>query len=119
MPCTSRERWGPSVRCGSRVGVAAGALLCTLVTGGCDRRDGTDGRLIPAGRPGEAPPGMVWIPGGEFVMGSDGVHAAPTEGPPHPVFVDGFFMDIHTVTNAEFRAFVEAAGYVTVAERAP
>jgi formylglycine-generating enzyme required for sulfatase activity len=35
------------------------------------------------------------------------------------VHVDGFFMDAHTVTNAQFRAFVAATGYVTVAERAP
>ncbi|HWP36661.1 MAG TPA: formylglycine-generating enzyme family protein [Gemmatimonadales bacterium] len=62
---------------------------------------------------------MVWIPGGEFVMGSDGPHAAQAEGPPHRVIVDGFFMDVHTVTNAEFRAFVDATGYATVAERVP
>jgi formylglycine-generating enzyme required for sulfatase activity len=62
---------------------------------------------------------MVWVPGGRFLMGDDGVHAAPAERPVHPVVVDGFFMDVHTVTNAQFRAFVQATGYVTVAERAP
>ena len=69
--------------------------------------------------PGEAPPGMVWIPGGRFMMGSEGEHALPAERPAHLVDVDGFFIDVHTVTNAEFRAFVAATGYVTVAERAP
>ncbi|HEX9564610.1 MAG TPA: formylglycine-generating enzyme family protein [Gemmatimonadaceae bacterium] len=67
--------------------------------------------------PGDAPPGMVWIPGGRFLMGSEDEHALPAERPAHLVDVDGFFMDAHTVTNAGFRAFVEATGYVTVAER--
>ncbi|MGH7470768.1 MAG: formylglycine-generating enzyme family protein [Longimicrobiales bacterium] len=62
---------------------------------------------------------MVWVPGGQFQMGDNGAHAMPAEQPVHPVVVDGFFMDEHTVTNAQFRAFVEATGYVTVAERAP
>src|SRR5262245_40646053 len=69
--------------------------------------------------PGEAPAGMVWIPGGRFEMGSEGAHATAAEKPVHPVHVDGFFMDVQVVTNAQFRAFVEAKGYVTVAERAP
>ena len=59
---------------------------------------------------------MVWIPGGTFHMGSD---FYPEERPVHRVTVDGFWMDQHTVTNAEFRRFVEATGYVTVAERTP
>jgi formylglycine-generating enzyme required for sulfatase activity len=60
---------------------------------------------------------MVWIPGGTFVMGSDRHY--PEEAPAHPVNVDGFWMDETTVTNAEFRRFVEATGHVTMAERAP
>jgi formylglycine-generating enzyme required for sulfatase activity len=62
---------------------------------------------------------MVWIPGGVFTMGGEGPHANASEGPVHPVFVDGFFMDAHAVTNARYREFVKATGYVTVAERAP
>lgn len=69
--------------------------------------------------PGEAPPGMVWIPGGTFSMGDDGEFALPPEQPVHRVQVDGFYMDATTVTNARFAAFVAATGYVTVAERAP
>src|SRR5690606_34247071 len=61
--------------------------------------------------------GMVWIPGGVFRMGSDDHY--PEERPAHRVAVDGFWMDAHPVTNAEFRRFVAATGYVTVAERAP
>src|SRR5262245_61369302 len=59
---------------------------------------------------------MVWIPGGEFLMGSDFADY-PEEGPSHRVSVDSFWMDEHTVTVAEFRRFVKATNYVTVAER--
>jgi sulfatase modifying factor 1 len=65
------------------------------------------------------PPGMVWIPGGEFTMGDDSVLAWPDEKPAHRVHVDGFWMDEHEVTNYEFRAFVGATHYLTTAERAP
>jgi formylglycine-generating enzyme required for sulfatase activity len=58
---------------------------------------------------------MVWIPGGTFRMGSD--HHYPEEAPAHTVKVDGFWMSPHTVTNAEFARFVEATGYVTLAEK--
>jgi formylglycine-generating enzyme required for sulfatase activity len=59
---------------------------------------------------------MVWIPGGEFAMGSD---QFPDARPVHRVAVDGFWMDVTEVTNAEFDAFVHATSYVTVAERTP
>lgn len=59
---------------------------------------------------------MVWIPGGEFTMGSD-LDGYPEEWPPHRVRVAGFWMDAHQVTVAEFRRFVKDTGYVTVAER--
>ncbi len=61
---------------------------------------------------------MVWIPGGEFTMGSEADWAYPNEGPEHRVRVSGFWMDKHALTNAEFARFVEETGYVTVAERA-
>jgi formylglycine-generating enzyme len=49
-------------------------------------------------------------------MGSDQHY--PEEAPAHPVTVNGFWMDAHAVTNADFAAFVIDTGYVTVAERA-
>jgi formylglycine-generating enzyme required for sulfatase activity len=75
---------------------------------------------------GPAPKGMVWIPGGEFSMGSheDAESLCRVPGvtrdaqPIHRVRVGGFFMDATEVTTAEFAAFVKATGYVTVAERA-
>jgi formylglycine-generating enzyme len=60
---------------------------------------------------------MVWVPGGSFLMGSDRFY--PEEQPMRRVEVDGFWMDCHPVTVAEFGRFVEGTGYVTVAERPP
>jgi formylglycine-generating enzyme len=65
----------------------------------------------------QAPPGMVWIPGGEFTMGTDSNLGWPDEKPAHQVRVAGFWMDETDVTNAQFRKFVEATGYVTTAEK--
>jgi formylglycine-generating enzyme required for sulfatase activity len=61
--------------------------------------------------------GMVWIPGGEFAMGSTGPLARPDEAPVHRVRVSGFWIDRTEVTNAQFAEFVEATGYRTIAER--
>src|SRR6202034_1136752 len=58
---------------------------------------------------------MVRVPGGGFLMGSEGFY--PEERPVRRVEVDTFRMDDHPVTVAEFRAFAKATGYVTVAER--
>ena len=60
---------------------------------------------------------MVWIPGGEFVMGTDDESAWNTEKPAHRVRVSGFWMDETEVTNDQFAAFVKATGYKTLAER--
>ncbi|HZV93094.1 MAG TPA: formylglycine-generating enzyme family protein [Caldimonas sp.] len=68
-----------------------------------------------AGLPVEEEADMVWIPGGTFLMGSD--HHYREEAPAHRVKVDGFRMDRHAVTNAQFQRFVEASGHVTLAER--
>lgn len=60
--------------------------------------------------------GMVWIEGGTFLMGSDSHY--PEEAPAHKVSVGSFWIDPCTVTNDEFARFVEATGYVTLAEKA-
>jgi formylglycine-generating enzyme required for sulfatase activity len=70
---------------------------------------------------------MVWIPGGEFSMGTPdprglehGGNGAMADGRPiHRVYVDGFWMDQTEVTNEQFARFVKATRYVTVAERTP
>jgi len=77
--------------------------------------------------PGAALEGMVWIPGGEFSMGSDvaaesmcGLPGVTRDAQPiHRTYVDGFWMDATEVTNEEFEKFVKATGYRTIAEIAP
>jgi sulfatase modifying factor 1 len=58
---------------------------------------------------------MSWVPGGEFLMGSEDFY--PEERPVRSVRVEGFWMDEHPVTAGEFRRFVRETAYVTVAER--
>jgi formylglycine-generating enzyme required for sulfatase activity len=72
------------------------------------------GRTLPA----NAPKGMAWIPGGVYWRGNDtAVHRDAR--PWHQVEVDGFWIDITTVTNEQFEEFVRATGYGTIAERTP
>ena len=98
--------------------VATLLIPALLLSAACERHADA-GAPLPdqetAGPPGEAPPGMVWVPGGEFTMGSDRHY--PEEAPAHRVAVEGFWMDRFTVTNRQFGDFVEATGHVTLAER--
>ena len=70
-------------------------------------------RAVPDG----APKNMVWVPGGDFLMGSADFY--PEERPVHRQSVRGFWVDQHPITNAEFRRFVKDTGHVTTAETAP
>ena len=63
------------------------------------------------------PESMSWIPGGGFLMGSNSFYRE--ERPVRSAFVEGFWMDVYPVTNAAFRKFVDATGYVTYSERPP
>lgn len=99
---------------------AAGALSLYLATttmaqGPADART----PVVKLGDGRSGPAGMAWIPASEFLMGNDHKMSQPNERPAHPVRVSGFWMDVHHVTNAEFRRFVEATGYVTTAEQKP
>ena len=105
----------------------SGAIGCAvpgIVELNADFKPTIENRTPP---PGKAPKGMVWIPGGEFSMGSDdtGESLCSTPGitqdaqPIHRVLLDGFWMDESEVTNDQFAAFVKATGYVTVAEKKP
>jgi formylglycine-generating enzyme required for sulfatase activity len=98
--------------------------------------DPTPPKISPRTPPGPAPEGMVWVPGGEFWMGGPRevrdqledpakalelrrLHVGAECYPIHRVYVDGFWMDVHEVTNDQFAEFVQATGYATVAERTP
>jgi formylglycine-generating enzyme len=82
-------------------------------------------KLNPVKPPSSAPEGMVWVPGGEFYMGSEALHEGaeepmfPDAANVHLVYVDGFWMDKHEVTNAQFAKFITATKYVTDAEKTP
>src|SRR5262245_9515533 len=96
------------------------AACSTLAQGATEPPASTD--FVPtlankSAPPGPAPEGMVWIPGGEFSMGSngksDGVSCCSPATvadalPIHRVYVDSFWMDATDVTNAEFEKFVKA-----------
>jgi sulfatase modifying factor 1 len=96
-------------------------LGISLIVSGCngskDHNFAADNRNESGTIPN--PPGMVWIPGGEFTMGTDDPESYQYERPAHRVRVDGFWMDVTEVTNADFKKFVEATGYVTTAEKKP
>jgi formylglycine-generating enzyme required for sulfatase activity len=63
------------------------------------------------------PEGMIRIPGGSFLMGSNAFYRE--ERPVRWETVQGFWIDLHPVTNADFRKFVAATGYVTTCQRPP
>lgn len=57
------------------------------------------------------PKGMVLIPEGEFLMGSNDPSASSDKKPPHTVYIEAFYIDIHEVTVGEYRRFVRETGY--------
>ena len=79
-----------------------------------------DVELVPRANeavPNAPPPGMIWIPGGTFRMGSDKHY--PEEAPVHRVTVDGFWIDRTPVTNRAVPQIRRATGHVTFAEIPP
>ena len=81
------------------------------------------------GPKGQAPEGMVWIPGGVFWMGApkrkeaseiaNDMRDMSDSRPLHQVELEGFWIDETEVTNEQFQKFVDETGYVTIAEIAP
>lgn len=69
---------------------------------------------LPAERQGKARQGMIYLEGGSFTLGSERWY--PEERPARQASVDGFWIDRHPVTNAQFAAFVKATGHQTRAE---
>lgn len=65
-----------------------------------------------------SPEGMIHLPGGTFLMGTDDEEGFLTdgEGPVREVYVNPFYIDACAVTNAQFATFVDATGYKTDAE---
>lgn len=65
-------------------------------------------------RPGRVIDDMVFIPGGDYLIGDD---EGRRDAPRRVVHIEPFQIDRHEVTNREFAQFVEATNYVTTAER--
>lgn len=72
-------------------------------------------RSAPSDPASRSPKGMVYIPGGSFMMGSADGFA--NEKPVHEVAVNAFHMDRYEVTVEQFKKFVEATNYQTDAEK--
>ena len=104
-----------------KFGVLLGILLMVLavVVGFSWRLHGSTSNQIMLGDGKNGPKGMIWLPGGEFMMGSNSRLAKSNEKPAHKVRLKDFWIDQTDVTNAQFAAFVKATGYVTTAERKP
>jgi len=82
------------------------AVILLLVSAGCEQaRRAPSGEEIAA----KTPPGMVYIPPGEFIMGAD--DGQVDERPRRTVFLDGYFIDRFKVTNGEYEKFVKATGH--------
>ena len=80
--------------------------LCCFVIAGCAlQRAQPDGNSTPADDPAE----MVFIAGGNFIMGSE--NGDDDEIPVHEVFVKPFYLDVHEVTNRQYVRFLEQTGH--------
>jgi formylglycine-generating enzyme required for sulfatase activity len=52
---------------------------------------------------------MIYIPGGDFIMGSD--EGREHQAPAHKVYVAAFYIDRYPVTNDDYKRFVDATGH--------
>src|SRR3954453_19781488 len=117
MAMTRRHLLISSLVCGV---VLAGVIVGAFATG-IERPHASKAAMgscaAYAGLPAEEgeTAGMAFIAGGTVKMGSE--RHQPEERFTHVARVDGFWIDRHEVTNAQFKQFVDATGYTTLAER--
>jgi len=64
---------------------------------------------VPKATPKNPPPGMVYVPAGEFIMGSN--DRWDDESPEHINRTDAFYIDLKEVTNEDFKQFVTDTGH--------
>ena len=83
-----------------------------------DHRDAAPREPIREARDGSTD-GMIRVEATTYLKGTDSDEAWENDGeyPVHPVAVDPFYLDATSVSVDQFRAFVEATGYVTESER--
>jgi formylglycine-generating enzyme required for sulfatase activity len=75
---------------------------------------------LPDGTFVNVPEGMVYVPPGEFTMGSNAANMIGYGfGPAHEVWLDGYYIGKYEVTNAQWQAFADATGYVPLPKHWP
>ena len=90
--------------------------ILTLVMDGFGRPEQSADSVVVTGEPPPDPlpefSGMVYVPAGEFIMGSEGNDlfriAEVDEFPQRQVFVEDFYIDIYEVTNAQYKRFIDS-----------
>jgi len=95
-----------------RKAVPVAVILAVVLVGGilwATRKPVKPNGTGPGGdqKPPQTPPGMIYIPGGKFIMGDDR-SADPASKPEHEVSVNHFFLDKYEVTNEAYQRFLEA-----------
>lgn len=92
---------------------------CTPTREGADVRPSAVSTVFLPAAAGSANDGMVALPGGRFLMGTEYPYGFPNdgEGPVRPVRLSAFLIDAMPVTNSQFTEFVAATGYQTEAEQ--
>ncbi|MCF8720124.1 formylglycine-generating enzyme family protein [Nitrospina gracilis] len=83
-----------------RVRSLRGPVLAGKATGTAGNKTSSSVKSIP---------GMVYIPAGEFIMGSN--DRWDDESPEHIALTEAFYIDLYEVTNEKYREFVKATGH--------
>jgi serine/threonine protein kinase len=89
----------------SRQETPAGNGGATTTTGNAANTNSAGGERVPA----QPPPGMAYVPGGVFTMGSN--DGDEYERPAHRVSVRPFYMDKYEVTCEGYARFLQGANY--------
>ena len=112
----------PIVRANTYFNYALVACYFSLIFG-CQNNNNKPSEVVTGTTtsftPKNNPDGMIWVQPKTFLQGAKETdfYAMPREKPSHYVTVDGFFIDATEVTNKQFKAFVDATNYITIAER--
>ena len=94
-----------------RTGAIAATLTILLVALAAAAPEAVDPEgPVPPTKPASTA-GMVLIPAGEFLMGSDEGEEPTNESPAHRVKLGAFWIDRYEVTNGRYAKFVDAGGY--------
>src|SRR5690606_16055784 len=79
-------------------------LAALFIACGAKRNGHSDTSTPKTLPPGEAPEGMVWIPGGQITLGTDHPQSYEHERHAHTVRVDGYWMAATEATNSQLSA---------------